>query len=208
MAERRMFSKTVIDSDCFLDMPLTAQALYFHLAMRADDDGFINNPKSIMRNVCCKDDDLKMLIQKEFIIAFESGIVVIRHWKIHNYIRKDRYNPTANQEEMERLIQQKDGRYTIGIPNDNQRLTDGCHRLGEDRSGKVRLVQREVMSLTAQHARTHQNPKLMENIIMFRLQTSNTQTLLKLMGKVNLTNISKRLMSIVSRTENTMMIMT
>ena len=77
MAERRMFSKTVIDSDCFLDMPLTAQALYFHLAMRADDDGFVNNPKSIMRNVCCKDDDLKMLIAKKYIIAFESGIVVI-----------------------------------------------------------------------------------------------------------------------------------
>ncbi len=139
MAERRMFSKTVIDSDCFLDMPLTAQALYFHLAMRADDDGFVNNPKSIMRNVCCKDDDLKMLIAKKFIIAFESGIVVIRHWKIHNYIRKDRYSPTKNQEEMEQITLQKDGQYTIGITGDNQRLTDGCHRLGEDSLGKVSL---------------------------------------------------------------------
>lgn len=137
MAERRMFSKTVIDSDCFLDMPLTAQALYFHLAMRADDDGFVNNPKSIMRNVCCKDDDLKMLIAKKYIIAFESGIVVITHWKIHNYIRKDRYSPTKNQEEMEQITLQKDGRYTIGITSDSQRLTDGCHRLGEDSLGKV-----------------------------------------------------------------------
>ena len=139
MAERRMFSKNVIDSDCFLDMPLTAQALYFHLSMRADDDGFINNPKSIMRNVCCKDDDLKMLIAKKFVIAFESGIVVISHWKIHNYIRKDRYNPTSNQNEMEHITLQKDGRYTIGIPSGNQRLTDGCHRLGEDSLGKDSL---------------------------------------------------------------------
>ena len=87
MAERRMFSKTIIDSDAFLDMPLSTQSLYFHLSMRADDDGFINNPKKIQRMIGCADDDLKLLIAKNFIIPFESGIVVIKHWKIHNYIR-------------------------------------------------------------------------------------------------------------------------
>lgn len=135
MAERRMFSKTVIDSDDFLDMPLEAQALYFHLAMRADDDGFINNPKSVMRNITCSKDDLKMLEANKFIICFDSGIVAIRHWKIHNYIRKDRYNPTKYQEEMSQLLIEESGRYTICQPNDNQRLPQV--RLGEDSLGKV-----------------------------------------------------------------------
>ena len=90
MAERRMFSKLIIDSDMFLDMPLSTQALYFHLSMRADDDGFVNNPKKIQRMIGCNDDDLKVLITKKFIIPFESGICVIKHWKIHNYIRNDR----------------------------------------------------------------------------------------------------------------------
>ena len=91
MAERRMFAKTIIDSDAFLDMPVTSQLLYFHLSMRADDDGFINKPKAIMRDCSCKEDDLRLLIAKKFIIPFETGIVVIKHWKIHNYIAKDRY---------------------------------------------------------------------------------------------------------------------
>ena len=99
MAERRMFAKTIIDSDAFLDMPLSTQALYFHLSMRADDDGFINNPKKIQRMIGACDDDLKVLIVKRFIIPFESGIVVIKHWKIHNYIRNDRYKETVYQEE-------------------------------------------------------------------------------------------------------------
>ncbi|HFM7009733.1 TPA: hypothetical protein ACG9XD_003061, partial [Enterococcus faecium] len=89
-----MFAKTIIDSDAFLDMPLSTQALYFHLSMRADDDGFINNPKKIQRMVGCGDDDLKLLMVKRFILVFESGVIVIKHWKIHNYIQKDRYKPT------------------------------------------------------------------------------------------------------------------
>ena len=103
MAEKRMFAKTIIDSDAFLDMPLSTQALYFHLAMRADDEGFINNPKKIQRTVGSTDDDLKLLMLKSFIIPFESGIVVIKHWRIHNYIRPDRLKPTAYQEEKGQL---------------------------------------------------------------------------------------------------------
>ena len=94
MAKRRMFAKTIIDSDAFLDMPVTTQLLYFHLSMRADDDGFINKPKSIMRSCGGNDDDMKLLIAKKFIIPFESGIVVIKHWKIHNLIAIDRYTET------------------------------------------------------------------------------------------------------------------
>jgi hypothetical protein len=98
MAERRMFAKTIIDSDAFLDMPLSTQSLYFHLSMRADDDGFNNNPKKVQRMIGASDDDLKILIMKKFIIPFDNGIIVIKHWKIHNYIQKDRYRETIYQE--------------------------------------------------------------------------------------------------------------
>lgn len=114
MAERRMFAKTIIDSDAFLDMPLSSQALYFHLSMRADDDGFINNPKKIQRMVNCSDDDMKILFAKCFVIPFESGIVVIKHWKINNYIQNDRYKPTLYQEEKKQLKVKDNGAYTTG----------------------------------------------------------------------------------------------
>lgn len=113
MAERRMFAKTIIDSDAFIDMPLSTHALYFHLSMRADDDGFINNPKKIQRMIGASDDDLKMLVAKRFIIPFESGIVVIKHWKIHNYIRGDRKKETVYPEEMALLEEKENGAYTL-----------------------------------------------------------------------------------------------
>ena len=94
MAERRMFAKTIVTSDAFLDMPLSARCLYFTLGMFADDDGFVNNPKSIMRQVGACTDDLNLLLLKRFILSFESGVIVIKHWRIHNYIRSDRYKET------------------------------------------------------------------------------------------------------------------
>ena len=141
MAERRMFAKAIIDSDAFLDMPMSTQALYFHLSMRADDDGFINNPKRIQRMIGASDDDLKLLIAKSFLIVFESGVVVIKHWKIHNYIRNDRYKPTTYVEEKALLVEKDNKAYTLGIPSDNQVTyqTDTQDRLGKDRIGKDRL---------------------------------------------------------------------
>ena len=112
MAEKRMFAKTIIDSDAFLDMPQSSQNLYFHLSMRADDDGFVNNPKKIIRVVNSSNDDLKLLISKRFLIAFESGIIVIKHWKIHNYIAKDRYRKTKYIEELSQLTVNDNGSYT------------------------------------------------------------------------------------------------
>lgn len=113
MAQKRMFSKTIIDSDVFLDMPHSTQLLYFHLSMRADDDGFINNWKNIMRMIGCKDDDLKILITKKFIIPFESGVIVIKHWRIHNYIQNDRYTETKYKEEKSMLSLDENKSYTI-----------------------------------------------------------------------------------------------
>ena len=137
MAERRMFAKTIIDSDAFLDMPLSAQALYFHLSMRADDDGFINNPKKIQRMIGASDDDCKLLILKRFIITFESGVIVIKHWKIHNFIRNDRYKETVYQEEKAMLKIKDNKAYSLGIPNGYQ--MDTQDRIGKDRIGKDRL---------------------------------------------------------------------
>ena len=109
MADRRMFAKTIIDSDAFLDMPLSAQALYFHLSMRADDEGFINNPRKIQRMIGGSADDLNLLKAKNFLIPFESGVVVIKHWKIHNYIQKDRFKETVYQDEKSLLNVKKNG---------------------------------------------------------------------------------------------------
>ena len=96
MAKKRMFSLDIIDTDLFQEMPQTSRLLYYELCMRADDDGFVGSPKKIQRMVGCSEDDFKVLISKQFIIPFETGIVVIKHWKIHNYIQKDRYKETTS----------------------------------------------------------------------------------------------------------------
>lgn len=112
MAEKRMFTQRIIDSDSFLDMPLSTQALYFHLNMRADDDGFINNPKRIVRTIGANIDDLKLLVTKRFVICFESGVIVIKHWRMHNTLQNDRYKPTQYQEELETLRVKSNKSYT------------------------------------------------------------------------------------------------
>ena len=140
MAERRMFAKTIIDSDAFLDMPVTARLLYYDLAMRADDDGFINSPKKIMRIIGASQDDLTVLIAKKFIIPFDSGVVVIKHWRIHNYIAKDRYNETKYKEEKATLKLDENRAYTL---NGNDVYTpciqDVYNSETQVRLGKVRL---------------------------------------------------------------------
>ena len=105
MAKKRMIDRDLVDSDAFLDMPVSAQNLYFHLLLRADDDGFVDSPKKIMRIVGAANDDEKVLSAKGYIISFNSGIIVIRHWKIHNHIKKDRYTPTIHIVERENLVE-------------------------------------------------------------------------------------------------------
>lgn len=111
-----MFTKKIVDSDAFLDMPLSTHALYFHLNMRADDDGFINNPKKIQRMIGASEDDLKLLIAKRFVICFENGVIVIKHWRMHNTLRKDRYNPTTYQEQLSMLDIKDNNSYTEKVP--------------------------------------------------------------------------------------------
>ena len=118
-----MFSKKITNSDEFLELPTSSQCLYFHLSMNADDDGFLNNWKSIIRMVGCKDDDMKILIAKRFIIPFDSGVIVIKHWRVNNYLRNDRYTTTEYQKELGQLSLSQSSGYelvedtnVIGIP--------------------------------------------------------------------------------------------
>jgi hypothetical protein len=137
MAERRMFAKTIIDSDVFLEMPLSTQSLYFHLSMRADDEGFINNPKKIQRMIGASDDDLRILIGKRFLIPFDSGIVVIKHWRIHNYIQSDRFKPTVYTEEREMLKLKKNKAYSLNVSTlDTECIQDGYSLETQDSIGK------------------------------------------------------------------------
>ena len=114
MADRRMFAMTIMDSDAFLDLPLSSQALYVHLCMRADDDGFLNNTKKIQRMVGADEADLQELLERRFLISFPSGVVVIKHWRMHNYIKKDRYKETVYTEEKGQLDVKENGSYTEG----------------------------------------------------------------------------------------------
>jgi len=128
MAQRRMFSLKIVDTDLFLEMPATTQNLYFHLSMRADDDGFISSPNKIMKFVNCTKDDMKILVAKQYVIPFESGVCVIKHWKIHNYIQKDRREPTIYKEEKS-ILQEVDKQYVIGL--DTKCIQNGY--IGKDR---------------------------------------------------------------------------
>ena len=150
MAKRRMFSLDVVDTDTFLDMPTSTQALYFHLGMRADDDGFVASPRKITTMVNCSNDDLKLLLSKGFIIPFDSGVCLVRDWKINNNIRTDRYKPTQYLTERNTVETTENGAYILsGIPNDNQmsyqRYTQV--RLGKDRLGKDRESKAQAPAL-------------------------------------------------------------
>ena len=128
MAERRMFTQKITESDAFLDMSLTAQALYFHLCMYADDDGFVKNPKRIAKMVGAQEDDLNLLVMKSFVLTYQSGVIVIKHWRMHNLLRKDRYSPSEYIDEKALLRLKDNGAYTFdeaqGKPLE---LGDGNH---------------------------------------------------------------------------------
>ena len=135
MAHKRMFSRDITGSDAFRDLPSSSQALYFHLGMEADDDGFIGNPKSIQRALGSTDDDLKLLLHKRFVLLCDDGVIVVKHWLINNTIRKDRYSPTKYLEQKSRLFLKKNKSYSdnkdSGIPFGNHLATQ--KRIEENR---------------------------------------------------------------------------
>ena len=181
MAQRRMLSKKITDTDTFLDMPLSSQCLYFHLNMHADDDGFLGNSKTIRRMVGASEDDLKLLMAKELIIPFESGVVVIKDWKIHNYIRSDRYNPTIYELEKSALEEDSQGSYVLGMTSGIPMVDkmDTQVRLGKDRLGKERDIQSssdELDDIPYKEIIDYLNEKTNSQ---FRNSTKKTQTLIK-----------------------------
>ena len=133
MANRRMFSLDIIDSDAFLDMPNESQNLYFHLAMRADDDGFVNNPKKIQKVIGASDDAVKVLLAKRFILAFDSGVIVIKHWRMHNYIQNDRYKETNYKDEKAQLIVDENKAYSQCIQDVSKTETQVRLELGKSK---------------------------------------------------------------------------
>ena len=147
MAERRMMAKSVIDTDAFLDMPASTQSLYFHMLLRADDDGFIASPKGILRIIGASDDDLKLLLAKQYLFRFESGVVVIKDWKIHNYIQSDRYKPSL-QPERELLTITANKEYTLTNSDVSDMDTECIQNvsIGKVRLGKVRLGKNNMSS--------------------------------------------------------------
>ena len=153
MAERRMFAKTIVLSDAFLDMPMSARCLYFTLGMLADDDGFVNAPRSIMRQCGASDDDIKLLISKKFVLVFDSGVIVIKHWRINNYLQKDRINPTKYIEEKAMLSIDEKGGYHR---NDTDVYTTVYTQdsIGKDSIGKVSIEENRLDNNTPSYLST------------------------------------------------------
>lgn len=141
-----MFAKSIVLSDAFLDMPMSSRCLYFALSMLADDDGFVGSPKAIMRQCGATQDDLAILLSKRYVLGFDSGVIVIKHWRINNYLRNDRYRKTTYLEELETLALDSKDAYTekLGIPAYNQVTENGIPSIGKDSIGKVSIVERDA----------------------------------------------------------------
>ena len=179
MAERRMMAKSIIKSDQFLEMPISSQLLYFHLLLDADDDGFINAPRSIMRVIGAKDDDMRVLQAKGYTIPFDSGVIVIKHWRMHNSLRKDRYNPNPQLEnERKQLIINDRKEYEFATnwqPTGNQLATNGYHSIGKDSIGKDSIGKDSVYSGRdkSQPTRTHFTPPTLEEVKAYCIERNN-----------------------------------
>lgn len=174
MAERRMFAKTIVLSDAFLDMPMSARCLYFTLGMLADDDGFVNSPKSIMRQVGASIDDMNILLARKFILAFESGVIVIKHWRIHNYIQKDRYKGSKYIEEKSTLAVDENGAYTECIHDVS--IPDTQVRLGKVSLGKANNIGDipQAESPPSAKKRTVFKPPTIEEVRAYCLERGNS----------------------------------
>ena len=176
MAERRMFAKSIIDSDAFLDMPLSAQALYFHLSIRADDEGFVGNPKRICSMIGASEDDYKLLIVKRFLLVFPSGVVVIKHWKIHNYIQSDRCKPTTYMEERATLSLDGKKAYVERVDTpciQNGYSSDTQVRLDKVSIGEDRLIEENAASGALPASKPRFTKPTLEEIIAYCEERGN-----------------------------------
>ena len=161
MANKRMFSLSVVDTDKFLEMPLSSRLLYYELGMRADDDGFVGNWKKILLFTGLKEDDMKVLISKNFIIPFESGVIVIKHWRMNNYLQNDRIKPTIYTEELAKLTTDKNNVYTLD--------TTCIHSIDKNRLDKNRLDKNSI-----EYKKSSVDNALLNEIVDYLNQKANT----------------------------------
>ena len=169
-----MFAKTIVLSDAFLDLPMSARCLYFTLGMLADDDGFVNAPRSIMRQCGASDDDMKLLLAKKFVLVFDSGVIVIKHWRINNYLQKDRINPTKCVEEKAMLSIDAKGGYTrndMYTPTVYTQDSIDKDRLDKDSIGKDSIEENNNPSFLSEQERLQK--VTMESIKRIREKTGN-----------------------------------
>ena len=159
MASKRMFSEKIVESDAFIDIPLTSQALYFHLSMQADDDGFICGVNKIIRMIGASKKDFEILVEKRFILKFESGVCVIKHWRINNYVPKDRYSPTVYVEEFKKLTIKDNNSYTDMYTEPNteciQCVQDVYNSYTQSRLDKSRLDKSSVVESKKESSSGH-----------------------------------------------------
>lgn len=163
MAQRRMFSQKVVETDKFLDMALTAQTLYFHLGMNADDDGFVGNPKSIKRMIGASDDDLKALVEKDYVIVFDDGVVAIKDWLVSNYVKKDRYNGTIYSEDRKLLAIDRNKRYQIAAQMEPNCLQNGTNPEPERNQNGTGMEPKRIQSGSKEFSNNQtENPQSVE----------------------------------------------
>ena len=174
MAERRMFAKSIVLSDAFLDMPMSARCLYFTLGMLADDEGFIGAPKSIMRQCGASQDDMNILIAKRYVLAFDSGVIVIKHWRLNNYLQKDRCTPTTYVEEKSTLMCDEKKSYTE-IKGNSHMYTDCIHSIDKYRLVESSLEEKGSSIDTSKHNKNSSTPK--ETITTCTEQLKNSSVL-------------------------------
>lgn len=193
MADKRMFNKLLVDSDKFLDMPLTTQAFYFHLCLRADDEGFINSPKKIMRMTGARDDDLKILISKKFIMPFPSGVVAVKHWLVHNKIRNERIKTTLHKKEKEQIniIDNvydftNNGEYCL---TDVSQQSDKC----QNRLDKIRLDKNKEKKKNESHVFDENSIEYKLSLSLFDLMQKNLKS-----KRPNLNNWSKDIKAMIN----------
>ena len=173
MANKRMYSKDVTDSDAFIEMSSAAQALYFHLNQGADDDGFNNQVQMAMWKAHAGIDDLKVLMAKNFIIRFENGVIVIKHWRLHNTLRKDRYTPTNYQEELGLLGIKENGSYTLGCQAVATGLPSGCHSIDKGSLVEESIVEDSIEE-AAPPTRKRFTPPTVEEVSTYCQERGNT----------------------------------
>lgn len=172
MAERRMLTKKITESDAFLDLPLSAQALYMHLMMSADDDGFVNNPKKIQRMCGASEDDFRLLLLKSFVISFESGVIVIKHWRMHNYIQNDRYKQTDYLDELSMLKLKPNKAYSLteGECIQNVSKLDTQYRLDKNRLNK----EKDITNVISKEKNAKFIPPTVDEVKKYCLERNNS----------------------------------